>query len=74
MFKESVSFYSKPPNFVDGVGPGEKWKSNDDVHTLKTQISDDIENGKTELTDVIEKRNTAYEKLKHKNYELVKEI
>ena len=26
------------------------------------------------LTEVIEKRNVAYENLKHKNYELVKEI
>jgi len=73
-WNQALTEVSNIHEYVNDDGSVEKWKSNDDVHTLKTQISDDIENGKTELTDVIEKRNTAYEKLKHKNYELVKEI
>jgi len=60
--------------YVNDDGSVEKWSSNEDVQTLKEQIEKDIENGKKELTEVIEKRNTAYEKLKDKNYELVKEI
>jgi len=60
--------------YVNDDGSVEKWQSNDDVQTLKAQIEADIENGKKELTEVIEKRNSAYEKLKHKNYELVKKI
>jgi len=60
--------------YVNDDGSVEKWQSNDDVQTLKAQIEADIENGKKELTEVIEKRNSAYEKLKHKNYELVKQI
>jgi len=60
--------------YINDDGSVEKWSSNEDVQKLKEQISKDIENGKKELTEVIEKRNTAYEKLKDKNYELVKEI
>jgi hypothetical protein len=60
--------------YVNDDGSVEKWSSNEDVQTLKEQIEKDIENGKKELTEVIEKRNAAYEKLKDKNYELVKEI
>ena len=60
--------------YINDDGSVEKWSSNEDVQKLKEQISKDIENGKKELTEVIEKRNAAYEKLKDKNYELVKEI
>ena len=60
--------------YINDDGSVEKQSSNEDVQTLKGQIEKDIENGKKELTEVIEKRNAAYEKLKDKNYELVKEI
>lgn len=60
--------------YVNDDGSIEKWSSNEDVQTLKSQIEKDIENGRKELTEVIEKRNAAYEKLKPMNYELVKEI
>ena len=60
--------------YINDDGSIEKWSSNEDVQTLREQIEKDIENGKKELTEVIEKRNAAYEKLKDKNYELVKEI
>jgi hypothetical protein len=60
--------------YINDDGSVEKWASNEDVQTLRTQIETDIENGKTELTEVIEKRNTAFLKLKPMNYELVKDI
>jgi hypothetical protein len=52
----------------------ETWKENSDVDLLKSQIEADIENAKKELSEVIEKRNSAYELLKTKNYELVQKI
>ena len=60
--------------YVNDDGSLEKWSSNEDVQTLREQIENDIENGKKELTEVIEKRNSAYELLKDKNYELVQPL
>jgi len=60
--------------YVNDDGSLEKWSSNEDVQTLREQIEKDIENGKKELTEVIEKRNSAYELLKDKNYELVQPL
>jgi hypothetical protein len=73
-WNQALKEVSNIHEYVNDDGSVEKWQSNDDVQTLKAQIEADIENGKKELTEVIEKRNIAYEKLKHKNYELVKEI
>jgi len=60
--------------FVNEDGSLETWKENSDVDLLKSQIEADIENAKKELSEVIEKRNSAYELLKTKNYELVQKI
>lgn len=60
--------------FVNDDGSVEKWKSDKSVEELRAEIEQDIENGKKELIEVIEKRNKAYDRLKDKNYELVKEI
>ena len=73
-WNQALSEVGNVHEYVNDNGSVEKWQSNDDVQTLKAQIETDIENGKNELTEVIVKRNNAYEKLKHKNYELVKEI
>ena len=73
-WNQALKEVSNIHEYVNDDGSVEKWQSNDDVQTLKAQIEADIENGKKELTEVIEKRNSAYEKLKHKNYELVKKI
>ena len=73
-WNQALSEVGNVHEYVNDNGSVEKWQSNDDVQTLKAQIETDIENGKNELTEVIVKRNSAYEKLKHKNYELVKEI
>tara|TARA_B110000240_G_scaffold51688_1_gene59092 strand:+ start:2968 stop:3618 length:651 start_codon:yes stop_codon:yes gene_type:complete len=73
-WNQALSEVGNIHEYVNDDGSVEQWQSNDDVQTLKAQIEDDIKNGKKELTEVIEKRNVAYEKLKHKNYELVKEI
>jgi hypothetical protein len=73
-WNQALKEVSNIHEYVNDDGSVEQWQSNDDVQTLKAQIEADIDNGKKELTDVIEKRNIAYEKLKDKNYELVKQI
>jgi len=60
--------------FVNDDGSVEKWKSDKSVDELRVEIETDIERGKKELTEVIEKRNSAYELLKDKNYELVQPL
>jgi hypothetical protein len=60
--------------YINDDGSVEVWKDNTDVQTLRLQLETDIENAKKELSEVIEKRNSAYELLKEKNYELVQKI
>ena len=73
-WNQALNEVSNIHEYINDDGSIEKWSSNEDVDTLKKQIEVDIENGKKELIEVIEKRNSAYEKLKPMNYELVKEI
>ena len=73
-WNQALDEVSNIHKYINDDGSIEEWSSNEDVQTLREQISKDIENGKKELTEVIEKRNAAYELLKDKNYELVKEI
>jgi hypothetical protein len=60
--------------YVNDDGSVEVWKDNSDMELLRSQIETDIENAKKELSEVIETRNSAYELLKNKNYELVQKI
>jgi hypothetical protein len=60
--------------YVNEDGSVEVWKDNSDIQLLKSQIETDIENAKKELSEVIEIKNSAYELLKNKNYELVQKI
>jgi hypothetical protein len=60
--------------FINDDGSIEVWKDNSDTELLRSQIETDIENAKKELLEVIENRNSAYELLKDKNYELVQKI
>lgn len=73
-WNEALYEVSNIHEYINDDGSVEKWSSNEDVQTLKAQIEADIENGKKELIEVIEKRNTAYELLKDKNYELVQPL
>jgi len=45
-----------------------------DVDEMKAEISADIEKYEKEIQQITELRNVAYEKLKDKNYELVREL
>jgi hypothetical protein len=73
-WNDALNEVSNIHEYINDDGSIEKWSSNEDVQTLKAQIQSDIENGKKELTEVIEKRNSAYEQLKDKNYELVQPL
>jgi uncharacterized protein YqgV (UPF0045/DUF77 family) len=73
-WNEALSEITNIHEYISDDGSVEKWTSNEDVQTLKLQIETDIENGKKELIEVIEKRNSAYELLKEKNYDLVQPL
>ena len=73
-WNEALHEVSNIHEYINDDGSVEKWSSNEDVQSLKAQIEADIENGKTELLEVIQRRNSAYELLKDKNYELVQPL
>lgn len=58
--------------FINDDGSVEVWKQNKDVEDLKSEIQRDIDSVKLELEKIIQHRNECYEKLKDKNYELLK--
>jgi hypothetical protein len=56
---------------VNEDGSIEKWKMEKGVDELKDEIKSDITKINDELKDIISIRDTAWEKLKDKNYDLV---
>lgn len=58
--------------FTNGDGKIEKWSMERDVEELKAEILIDINNIKDELEEVIQKRDDSWEKIKDKNYDLLK--
>lgn len=73
-WKEALKDINNVQSFVNEDGTVENWTDNVDVETMRQDITQDIEKGEVELNEVLEKRNLAYDKLKDKNYELVKLI
>jgi hypothetical protein len=59
---------------VQEDGTIETWSMERDVEELKAEILLDINNFEREIEEVTKLRNGAYEKLKPKNYELVREL
>ena len=59
---------------VQEDGTIETWSMERDVEELKAEILLDINNFEREIEEVTKLRNEAYEKLKPKNYELVREL
>lgn len=60
--------------YVSENGTTEKWVLEKPVEELKEEILSDIQKFQEELDEVIKANKEAYEKLKDKNYELVKNI
>lgn len=73
-WREALKDINNVQSFVNEDGSVENWTDNVDIETMRNDINDDIAKGEIELEDVLEKRNLAYDKLKDKNYELVKLI
>jgi hypothetical protein len=59
---------------VQEDGTIETWSMERDVEELKAEILLDINNFEKEIEEVTKLRNEAYEKLKPKNYDLVREL
>ena len=73
-WNEALADVNNVHKFVNEDGSVENWVENVDVDFLREQLEKDIENGKKELIEVVEKRNSAYELLKDKKYELVQPL
>ena len=71
-FEQAYKDVKQEYEIVGEDGKIEKWKMEKDAEELKAEIKKDINNFEEELKIAYEKRNEAWEKLKDKNYDLVK--
>jgi hypothetical protein len=60
--------------YVNEDGTLEKWAMDRDVEELKAEILVDITETKEKLERIEEEQNIAWDKLKDKNYDLVKPL
>lgn len=72
--KEAHTDAKQEYKYVSENGTTEKWVLEKPVEELKEEILSDIQKFQEELDEVIKANKEAYEKLKNKNYELVKNI
>jgi hypothetical protein len=73
-FRQALADCKQEYEMVNEDGTIEKWKMERDVDEMKAEISADIEKYEKEIVQITELRNEAYEKLKDKNYDLVRPI
>jgi hypothetical protein len=73
-FRQALADCKQEYEMVNEDGTIEKWRMERDVDEMKAEISADIEKYEKEIQQITELRNVAYEKLKDKNYELVREL
>jgi len=59
--------------YINEDGSTETWTIDRDIDELKSEIQEDIDKVKEEVSKVIELRDKCWEKLKDKNYDLIKE-
>jgi hypothetical protein len=71
-FQQAYNDAKQEYEVVNEDGTIEKWSMERDVNELKAEILTDITNFEKEIEEVTKLRNAAYEKLKYKNYDLVK--
>ena len=72
--KQAYSDAKQEYEYLNENGTTEKWTMERPVEELKQEILDDIEKYQKELDGVISANKEAYDKLKDRNYELVKAI
>lgn len=58
--------------YINEDGTTETWTIDRDIDELKSDIQEDIDKVKEEVSKVIELRDKSWEKLKDKNYDLIK--
>lgn len=73
-FQQAYNDARQDYEVVGEDGKIEKWAMERDVNELKAEIMSDIINFEKEIEEVTKLRDEAYEKLKDKNYDLVREV
>ena len=71
-FKQAYNDCKQEYDMVNEDGTIEKWRMERDVDEMKAEILADIVKYEKEIEDAIKLRDSAWEKLKDKNYDLVK--
>jgi hypothetical protein len=71
-FQQAYKDVKQEYEIVGEDGKLEKWKMEKDAEEMKAEILADIKNFEEELEIAYQKRNEAWDKLKDKNYDLVK--
>jgi hypothetical protein len=71
-FKQAYNDVKQEYEYINEKGESEKWTMEKDVETMKAEILLDIMNFEKEIEDVTKLRNEAWDKLKDKNYDLIK--
>jgi len=71
-FKQALKDVKQEYEIVNEDGKIEKWKMERDADEMRNEIKADINTFEEELKIAYQKRNEAWEKLKDKNYDLVK--
>jgi hypothetical protein len=71
-FKQAYRDCKQEYDMVNEDGTIEKWRMERDVEEMKAEILSDITKYEKEIEDVIKLRNEVWDKLKDKNYDLVK--
>ena len=73
-FQQAYDDAKQTYEVVQEDGKIETWSMERDVNELKAEIMTDIVNFEKEIEEVTKLRNEAYEKLKDKNYDLVRPL
>ena len=73
-FQQAYNDAKQTYEVVQEDGKIETWSMERDVNELKAEIMTDIINFEKEIEEVTKLRNEAYEKLKDKNYDLVRPL
>jgi D-ribose pyranose/furanose isomerase RbsD len=73
-FKQAYKDAKQTYEVVQEDGKIETWSMERDVEELKAEILLDIVNFEKEIEQATQLRNEAYEKLKDKNYDLVRPL
>jgi hypothetical protein len=73
-FQQAYNDVKQEYEVVNEDGTIEKWSMERDVNELKAEIMTDIINFEKEIEEATKLRNTAYDKLKDKNYDLVRPL